>query len=213
MDSISASLPRTKWLELSYPQSLALLYAVLFAVTAINPVDRADWAMEQSLALLLVALLAFTYRTHPLSNVSYSLIFAYLFLHCFGAHYTYAQVPFGFWLQDTFHLSRNIYDRIVHTGSGLLFAQPMREMYTRLLKKDGWAQYWLPIELTLALGAVYEIVEMIAAQLTAPQLVSAFLGSQGDVWDAQYDMLCAGAGAAAAMAVAAVIEWKRRRNI
>ena len=125
----------------------------------------------------------------------------FLSLHLFGAHYTYAETPFGFWLQDWFGFERNHYDRIVHFTFGLLLAFPMREI---LLRQSGlnraWS-YFISINCILAFSAVYEVIEMVAAIIVSPELGAAYLGTQGDEWDAQKDAALAFGGAIVAMGV------------
>lgn len=175
---------------------------ILWAVTAVEPFDRRDWLLENLLVFLYVALLAATYRRFAFSNLSYALFAVFLSLHLIGAHYTYAETPFGFWLQDVFDLRRNHYDRIVHFGYGLLCAYPFLEMLTRVAGvRRGWA-HGLAAALILAFSAFYEILEAVVAVLVDPQLGAAYLGTQGDEWDAQKDSALAFGGALLAMLLA-----------
>jgi len=186
-------------------QILLIVYGICWIVLAFGPFDRFDWILENVLTVLFVALLLGTYRMFPLSDLSYVLIFAFMVLHAIGAHYTYAEVPFGYWLKDTLHLSRNHFDRIVHFSFGLLLAYPIREVFLRVASARGFWAYYLPLDVTLAFSAVYEIVEMVAAEVTNPELGAAYLGTQGDVWDAQKDMGCAAIGAVMSMVVTATV--------
>lgn len=186
-------------------QILLIVYGICWIVLAFGPFDRFDWILENVLTVLFVALLLGTYRMFPLSDLSYALIFAFMVLHAIGAHYTYAEVPFGYWLKDTLHLSRNHFDRIVHFSFGLLLAYPIREVFLRVASARGFWAYYLPLDVTLAFSAVYEIVEMVTAQVTNPELGAAYLGTQGDVWDAQKDMGCAAIGAVLSMVVTATV--------
>ena len=111
---------------------LVLWYGLLWTVLAIAPRDRQDWFLENLLALAAIVTLVTTYRRFQFSTVSYLLITAFFSLHAIGAHYTYAEVPFGFWLQHAFGLARNPFDRLVHFGYGLLLAFPLRELLVRL---------------------------------------------------------------------------------
>lgn len=175
---------------------------ILWAVTAVEPFDRRDWLLENLLVFLYVALLAATYRRFAFSNLSYALFAVFLSLHLIGAHYTYAETPFGFWLQDVFDLRRNHYDRIVHFGYGLLCAYPFLELLTRVAGvRRGWA-HGLAAALILAFSAFYEILEAVVAVLVDPQLGAAYLGTQGDEWDAQKDSALAFGGALLAMLLA-----------
>ncbi len=101
-------------------------------------------------------------------------------LHAVGGHYTYAEVPFGYWLKDAFHLGRNHFDRIVHFSFGLLMAYPIREVFLRVASSRGFWAYYLPLDVTLAFSAVYEIIEMIVAKIATPGAGDAYLGTQGD---------------------------------
>jgi putative membrane protein len=162
---------------------------------AVSPVDRSDWLLENLLALSLFAALLITYRWFQFSNLSYLLIALFMTLHAIGAHYTYSKVPFGFWLKEAFDLSRNHFDRIVHFAFGLLLAYPVREMLIRLAGVRGFWTYYMPISMMLALSAFFEVLESWVAQIVNPELGNAYLGTQGDVWDAQKDMTVAFGGA------------------
>ena len=170
-------------------------YVAFWIGLAIRPLDRADWFLENLLVFTTAVVLGATYRKFRFSNLSYVLILVFLAFHAVGAHYTYAKVPFGFWLQHWLHLSRNHYDRIIHFGFGLLLVYPMRELLIRSARvKPNWAT-WLAVSALWALSSFFEIVEAIVAQLVRPDLGSAYLGTQGDMWDAQEDMACAFVGA------------------
>ncbi len=125
-----------------------------------------------------------------------------------GAHYTYAETPFGFWLQQVFGFERNHYDRIVHFSFGLLIAYPFREILIRLSGlKIVWS-YFLAVNVVMAFSTIYEILEGITAMVVSPELGSAYLGTQGDEWDAQKDAFLAFAGAIVAM----LVSWGLARN-
>ncbi len=179
--------------------ALLLCYGLLWIWLAIAPVNRRDWLLENLLALALVILLLLTYRRFQLSNLSYCLITCFMALHAVGAHYTYAEVPVGFWLKDLFSLSRNPFDRIVHFTYGALLAYPVREALIRLVGVRGLWSYYLPASLILAQSGLFEIIESVVAAFASPELGGAYLGMQGDVWDAQKDMAAAFGGAALAM--------------
>ncbi len=182
-------------------QGLVLWLIVLWIITAINPLYPRDWLLENLLVFIWSALLIFTYRRFRFSTLSYGLFILFLSLHLVGAHYTYAETPFGFWLQDLFAFERNHYDRIVHFSFGLLIAYPMREI---LLRQSGivvkWS-YFLTINCVLAFSAFYEVLEVIAAAIVSPELGDAYLGTQGDEWDAQKDTFLAFLGSSVAMLV------------
>lgn len=176
-------------------QILLACYAIVWAITAVDPVYPADWMLENVLVLLFLPLLFGTYRLLPLSDVSYILITMFMMLHAVGAHYTYAEVPFGFWLKEAFGFARNHFDRIVHFSFGLLMAYPIREIFLRVVNVRGFWAYYFPLDVTLSFSAVYEIIEMVVAKVASPETGDAYLGTQGDPFDAVMDMTCAFAGA------------------
>jgi putative membrane protein len=190
-------------------QALVGWYAVVWIVTAIAPLDRKDWFLENLLVVALVAILVGTYRAFPLSDLSYLLVTAFMTLHAVGAHYTYSEVPLGYWIQHAFGLSRNHFDRIVHCSFGLLMAYPIREVFLRVANARGFWAYYLPLDVTLAFSALYEIMEMVVATMVAPGTGDAWLGTQGDIWDPQKDMGLAALGALLCMCVTALIRRLR----
>jgi putative membrane protein len=194
------------------PQGLAAWYALVWVVTALRPLDRHDWVLENLLVVAIVAVLLATYRAFPLSDLTYVLITLFMTLHAVGAHYTYSEVPLGFWLRDTFGFARNPFDRVVHFSFGLLMAYPIREVFLRLANARGFWAYYLPLDVTLAFSALYEIMEMVIATLVAPGTGDAWLGTQGDVWDAQNDMGLAALGALICMVVTATLRTLRARQ-
>ena len=193
-------------------QGLAAWYALVWVVTAIAPLDRHDWFLENLLVFGVVIVLVGTYRIFPLSDLSYVLITLFMTLHAVGAHYTYSEVPLGFWFRDTFGFARNPFDRVVHVSFGLLMAYPIREVFLRVANARGFWAYYLPLDVTLAFSALYEIMEMVIATLVAPGTGDAWLGTQGDVWDAQKDMGLAALGALICMVVTATVRTLRTRQ-
>ena len=183
---------------------LLVWYGLLWVVLAVSPRDRQDWLLENLLALAAVVTLVATYRRFQFSNRSYLLITAFLTLHAIGAHYTYAEVPFGFWLQHAFGLSRNPFDRVVHFAYGLLLFSPLREILIRLASVHGFWSYYLPVSGMLAQSGLFEIVEAVVAHIVSPELGAAYLGTQGDEWDAQKDMIAALSGALLSMALVGI---------
>jgi putative membrane protein len=188
---------------------LLLLYAIIWIALAVAPRDRAAWMLENLLVVLFVAALVFTFSRFAFSNRSYFLIVTFLSLHAVGAHYTYAQTPFGEWLKEAFDLSRNHFDRIIHFSFGLLMAYPVRELLLRVAGIPRVAALWLTVATLLAASTVFEIVEALAAQIISPAEGPRWLGTQGDVWDAQSDMVLALIGASAAM----LLTWSRGISI
>lgn len=182
-----------------------LVFLLVWVNSFMGTTDVANWMLENLLVLLFIPVLVFSYRRFQFSDLSYLLICVYLCLHAYGSKYTYAENPFGFWLQDQFHWSRNHYDRIVHFGFGFLLAYPMRELFLKWLKFPRWVSWSLPIELTLSIGAFYELVEWGVADIFFPEQGAAYLGTQGDVWDAQKDIFLAFLGAMVSTTIVSLV--------
>jgi putative membrane protein len=193
-------------------QVLLVVYALVWTRAAIDPLHPDDWLLENLLVFTFVPLLVFTYTRFPLSDLSYFSITIFMILHAIGAHYTYAEVPLGFWLKETFDHSRNHFDRIVHFSFGLFMAYPIREIFLRVAKTKGFWAYYLPLDVTLAFSGLYEIIEWFAASLTNPELGTAYLGTQGDPWDAQKDMGLAALGALVCMTVTSIVRLFLKRD-
>ena len=189
---------------------LLLVWLVgLWIVTAIEPFNRRDWLLENLLVVIYGGLLIATYRRFQFSNLSYGLFGVFLSLHLVGAHYTYAETPIGVWLQHALNLERNHYDRIVHFLFGLLIACPFRELLMRAAGVRRRWSYLLVVVTVLGFSGFYEALEGIVAVIVSPELGAAYLGTQGDEWDAQKDTALAFAGAVVAMTVC---WWADRRR-
>lgn len=186
-------------------QFLLVIYVTVWVITAIDPLYPADWMLENILVVLFVPALIFLYKRFPLSDLSYLLITVFMILHAVGAHYTYAETPVGFWMQDLFHFERNHFDRLVHFSFGLFMAYPIREIFLRIARTKGFFAYYLPFDVTLAFSGAYEIIEMLVAVIVSPEAGDAYLGTQGDVWDAQKDMALAALGAVLCMTATGVL--------
>lgn len=199
---------------------LSIVFGLFWLALAIEPVDRKDWALENVLVLVFIIGMLSVHRQFVFSRVSYCLIFVFLCLHSIGAHYTYSLVPYdSFWQQLTgdsfnalFGWQRNHYDRLVHFLYGLLLAYPLRELFLRVADARGFWGYFLPLDFTLASSAMFELFEWAAATLFGGDLGAAYLGTQGDVWDAHKDMALAGAGALTAMLVTLAINLRLQRD-
>lgn len=174
---------------------LCAWYLVLSGWTAYGPVDREFWAIASILPAFLVVGLIAMHRWLPLSPLSYVLITLFLSLHTIGVHYTYAQVPIGAWIDQALHLGRNHFDRVVHFSFGFLLAYPMEEAFRLRAHARGWVLYYLPVMTVLGLSGLWEILESWVASAVHPELGITYLGSQGDVWDAQKDIAAAFYGA------------------
>ena len=187
---------------------MILWLVAIWIVTAIDPLYPRDWLLENLLVFIWSGLLAVTYRWFRFSNISYGLFTLFLSLHLVGAHYTYAETPFGYWMQDWFGFERNHYDRLVHFSFGLLLALPIREFLSaRSGASTGWS-YLLAVVCVMAMSTVYEVIEMLATLVVSPELGAAYLGTQGDEWDAQKDSALATAGAI----VTVVLAWGWERT-
>ena len=199
---------------------LGVLFGIVFTICAINPHDRADWMLENVLTVLFVIGIAATYKVFPLSKISYTCIFIFLCLHEIGAHYTYAKVPYNDWtlavfgseLNSWFGWERNHFDRLVHFLYGLLFAYPIREVFVRVGNVKGFWGYFLPLDLTMSTSMIFELIEWGAAEYFGGDLGIAYLGTQGDVWDAHKDMALASIGALITMLIVAAINFKWQRD-
>ncbi|HEX7111268.1 MAG TPA: DUF2238 domain-containing protein [Mizugakiibacter sp.] len=197
----------------AYLALLGALFGALWIALALAPRYRDDWMLENALVALFVIGIAATHRQLLLSRVSYTLIFLFLCLHEVGAHYTYAEVPYDAWvraltghsLNEAMGWERNHFDRLAHFLYGLLMAYPLREFFLRVADVRGFWGYFLPLDFTLSTSALFELIEWGAAELFGGDLGVAYLGTQGDLWDAHKDMALAGSGALLAMLATAAI--------
>ncbi len=201
-----------------YVATLTALFAVLWVVLAIRPFDRHDWLLENALVVAAVLFVTWTWRRARLSTISYTLIFVFLCLHEVGAHYTYAEVPYDAWWKaltgSTFNSlvgwERNNFDRVIHFGYGLLLALPLRELVVPKAGVRGFWSYFLPLDIMVSSSALYELIEWGASAVFGGGLGMAYLGTQGDVWDAHKDMALASGGAL--LAILFAVGWDRRRR-
>lgn len=205
----------------AYLALLAGTFVLLWAALAIAPVDRSTWWLENALLLTGVVVLVKTRRSLPLSDAAYSMLFVFFCLHAIGAHYTYSLVPYdellrdlsGSSLSDTFGLQRNHYDRLVHLAYGLLLALPLRELLMLHAGVRGFWSYFLPIDVVASSSLAYELIEWGAAIVYGGDLGIAFLGTQGDEWDAHRDMALASLGALLAMLLVAARNRQRGSDL
>lgn len=177
------------------PVVLLGLVTVVLVISGIAPYERATWWMEVAPVLIVVPLLAVTRVRFPLTPLAYRLLAVHAVILCVGGHWTYARVPLGDWARDAFGFARNHYDRLGHFTQGFVPALVIRELLRRRtpLPPGGWL-FTLVTACCLAFSACYELVEWWAA-LLGGDAADAFLGTQGDVWDTQWDMALALAGA------------------
>jgi putative membrane protein len=164
----------------------------------LGPLDRFTWYLEIAPAAIGIAILILTYRRFPLTDMTYVLIYLHSLIFLVGGHYTYARVPLFNWIRDAFELSRNHFDRLGHFMQGFVPAIIGRELFLRkgVFARKGWLPFFT-ISVCLAISAFYELTEWWTAVGTG-EAANDFLGSQGDVWDSQWDMFMAGVGATCA---------------
>lgn len=178
---------------------LLLMVVIVLAWSGWQPYDRFTWWLEVAPGLAAIVLLVATYGRFRLTTLLYTLIALHICVLCVGGHYTYARVPFFDWLRPIFGWQRNHYDRLGHFMQGLVPALIARELFLRLnvLQRKKWMPF-LIVCVCLAISAFYELIEWWSA-LIAGSLSIDFIGSQGDVWDTQGDMLMALVGAICAL--------------
>jgi putative membrane protein len=204
----------------NYAVGLALVFAVIWGLLAIAPYDRGDWALENAIVVVFVGALAATAKHLPFSRLSYTLIFLFLCLHSLGAHYTYAEVPYDAWterlfgtpLNEVMGWRRNHFDRLVHFLYGVLLAYPIREVFVRVANVRGFWGYFLPLDVAMSTSMIFELLEWGAASLFGGDLGIAYLGTQGDVWDAHKDMALASTGALLTITLTAAINVRLQRD-
>ena len=184
-----------KPLRRAEPLVLLAVGAVLLVASGIHPRDRFTWFLEIAPILIAVPILMATHRRFPLTPLAHRLIFVHAAILMLGGHYTYAEVPLGFWMKETFGFARNHYDRIGHFAQGFVPAIVAREILIRRtpLRSGGWL-FFLVTCVCLAMSASYELFEWATAVATGAK-ADAFLGTQGDPWDTQWDMFVALLGA------------------
>lgn len=181
--------------NMKYKIFLFVAFLLVWLWAAWNPVYPHDWLLENYLVFIWVPIILLSGYYFRLSNLSYTLITIFMCLHVIGSHYTYAEVPFGETLKIWFNADRNMYDRMVHFSFGLLLYYPVREVFMRLAKAKGVWSYYFPWDVMAAMAGIYELIEWATALRVNPEAGLAFLGTQGDIWDAQKDMALAILGA------------------
>jgi putative membrane protein len=203
----------------TYLSCLVGVFVAYWLALAIGPNARDTWLMENLLLFVGVAVLVASHRALPLSQMSYTMIFAFLALHATGAHYTYSLVPWAEWMNaiglgrfPAVTAERNQFDRIVHFSYGLLLAYPIREVFLRVANLRGFWGYFFPLSVTLSTSVLYELMEWAVAEVLGGDLGMEFLGAQGDIWDAQKDMALAGLGATLAMLVTGALNYSLQRD-
>ena len=203
-----------------YALSLLAAFLVVFALSAYQPWYREDWLLENVLVFILVPAAILSHFVLPLSRISYTLIFVFLCWHEVGAHYTYAEVPYERWftavfgtgLNELLGWERNHFDRIVHFLWGLLLTYPVREIFIRLSDAKGFWTYLFPFLVAISTSTIFELLEWAAALVFGGELGIAYLGTQGDVWDAHKDTSLAMLGSFIASCVIASINASINRD-
>lgn len=187
------------------------IFISCFTFVSINSLvgttNLSNWILENVLTVLFLVFLLTSHKRYTFSDLSYLLICIYILLHVYGAKYSYANNPFGYYLQELFGTERNHYDRIVHFSFGFLLAYPMREMFLKWLKYPKLVSWILPIEITLSISGFYELIEWAVADIFFKAQGDAYLGTQGDIWDAQKDMFLAFIGAIIATTIVSMLKW------
>ena len=183
----------------AYALSLLSATGLLLVVSGIAPSDRLTWILEVFPVIVGMPLVVATYRRFPLTGLLYSLLFLHAIILMVGGHYSYAEVPLGFWVRDAFDLARNHYDRLGHFAQGFVPAILAREILSRCspLAQTRWLPF-LVVSVCLAFSAFYELIEWWGALVFGSD-ATAFLATQGDVWDTQWDMFLALLGAITAL--------------
>lgn len=171
------------------PKILFALYIILFFSLSFTPHSRAVWFVE-NLPIFIITLTLFIWylRDFRFSTTSYVLMFVLLFMHTIGGYFTFELVPFD-WFNNFFDFERNMYDRVAHFSVGF-YAYPLAEyLHAKQLVAKKWLLYFTPLCFIISVAAIYEMIEWAYAALAGGESGAAFLGSQGDIWDAQKDML------------------------
>lgn len=195
-----------------FPHILLIGYVILFVIMGISPVDRDVWYVENGPIFgIAVILVVCWFRRVKFSNMSYVLMSVLLYMHTLGGHYTFEKVPFD-WFNNFFGFERNMYDRVAHVTVGF-YAFPFAEyLVTKKLVARKWIAYALPLFFIMALAATYEMFEWWYAVTYGGDAGVAFLGSQGDVWDDQKDMLMDTLGAIAALVLFGITQIFEKRK-
>jgi putative membrane protein len=192
-----------------FPAVLLALFALWFVAWGVAPSFREDWLLENLLVLAAVPALVWGYPRLRFSNGAYLALFVFGCLHEIGSHYTYSLVPYREWIPALAGDGRNHYDRLVHLAYGLLVTPAMFEVFAAYAPGRGAWRWLLPASCMFGHSVIYELVEWTAAEIFGGDLGVAYLGTQGDPWDAQKDMALAALGTVLALAGRAA--WERAR--
>jgi putative membrane protein len=193
-----------------YPHILAVTFFIFFIFLGVNPFDRSVWIVEVIPVIGVYLLLVFTYKKFQFSNISYTLMSIWLFWHTIGGHYTFANVPFDF-ITELFEFERNHFDRIGHLVVGF-YAYPMAEFLVRKNYTNKVLASFFGLFFIMSIAASYEIIEWAYAVIEGGNTGIEFLGSQGDIWDAQKDMLADTVGAIIALGLFWYINLRKKED-
>ena len=190
---------------------LSIVVVVCIATVADPPAGRISWLLEVGPGIAGIIVLIVLYKRFPMSQMVYVCVFLHVLILIYGGYYTYALTPLGNWAREAFGFSRNHYDRVGHIALGVFPAFIIREVLLRKtpLQRGGWL-YFIIISIVLAVAAFWELLEWWVALVVASDVGTAFLGSQGDIWDAQWDMFLALIGA---MAVLPILSRRHDRSM
>lgn len=187
-------------------QITTLVFIGIWISTLIGTNDINNWLIENTLVFIFLGVLILSYKKFQFSDLSYLIIGFYLCLHVYGSKYTYAENPLGYKLKELLHWDRNHYDRVVHFSFGFLLSYPMRDYFKNWFGWPTWVCWVLPCEITLSFSGMYEIIEWAVADVFFPNQGNAYLGTQGDTWDAQKDMSLAFCGSILSMCSVATLK-------
>jgi putative membrane protein len=191
-------------------RALALGFGAWWLAMAIAPVHRFDWFLEN---LLIAAAVLLVWRLYPhlrISNAALTVMALFLSFHVLGSHYTYAEAPPGYWLEDAFHLHRNHYDRVIHFSFGLLMFWPLREISSQVIGAKGKWVDLIALLFIISMSALYEAIEWITALIVNSDAGDVFLGTQGDFFDAQKDHTMAITGGVLSFVTAKILKKLER---
>ena len=196
-----------------YLSSLFVIVSIFFIWSAIHPHDFFTWILEVLPVLIAIPLLVMTYNKFPLTNLVYGLIAVHMLILLVGGHYTYAEMPLFSWLRDYYGWDRNYYDRLGHVAQGFVPAMIAREILLRTspLRPGKWL-FFIVVCICLAISAFYEFIEWWVALASGSDAV-AFLATQGDIWDTQWDMFLAFSGAISAQLLLTKAHMRQMRQM
>ncbi|MEZ5495946.1 MAG: DUF2238 domain-containing protein [Gammaproteobacteria bacterium] len=190
-----------------------LIFSSVLIWSAIEPKDKFTWFLEVLPAIIAIIILAFTYKSFPLTPLLYILILIHSIILMVGGHYTYAEVPLFDWLKETYDLTRNNYDKLGHFAQGFVPAILARELFIRHNVVSGvWWRRYLIVSVCLAFSAFYELIEWWVAVASGDEAV-AFLGTQGYVWDTQSDMAWAMFGSILSLLILTKLHDKQLKKL